>query len=93
MIKEIQNIVDRWVVDDLILGGKMDVLPATFIQGQEKHALLKRHALLYGLTVLHLNLSMQQVGLGLINQWYDVVQMAFLYNQVNHTKIMTVELA
>ncbi|KAI3396237.1 hypothetical protein diail_12381 [Diaporthe ilicicola] len=51
-------------------------------QTHEEHFFLKRNPVLCGLLTFHLNLRMQVIGQGLVNQWYDVQQMAFLYNLV-----------
>lgn len=51
-------------------------------QTHEEHFFLKRNPVLSGLLTFHLNLRMQVIGQSLVNQWYDVQQMAFLYNLV-----------
>jgi hypothetical protein len=49
-------------------------------QNRPDHFLLSRNPILCGLTMTHLNLRMQIIGQSLVNQWYDVQQLAFLYN-------------
>ncbi|CAJ2511208.1 Uu.00g068330.m01.CDS01 [Anthostomella pinea] len=44
------------------------------------HLLFSRNPVLSGTLMMHLNLRMQTVGQGLVTQWYDVQQLAFLYN-------------
>ncbi|KAI0484382.1 hypothetical protein GGR56DRAFT_613574 [Xylariaceae sp. FL0804] len=46
------------------------------------HLLFSRNPVLCGLFMMHLNLRMQTIGQGLANQWWDVQQLAFLYNLV-----------
>ncbi|KAL2802457.1 hypothetical protein BJX63DRAFT_440933 [Aspergillus granulosus] len=48
----------------------------------EKHALFSQHAILCGLILFNLNTRMQFIGQQLVTQWYDVQQLAFLYNLV-----------
>ncbi|EIT82643.1 hypothetical protein AO1008_01787 [Aspergillus oryzae 100-8] len=48
----------------------------------EKHVLLSQHPILCGLFLFHLNIRMQSAGQQLITQWYDVQQLALLYNLV-----------
>lgn len=58
---------------------------ADFLSRHEEHFFLKRNPVLAGLITFHLTLRMQAVGQLLVTQWYDVQQMAFLYNLVNTT--------
>lgn len=51
-------------------------------QEHPDHLLFTRNAVLCGAVMTHLNLRMQKIGQSLVNQWYDVQQMAFLYNLV-----------
>lgn len=47
-----------------------------------EHLLFQRNPLLCGLMMFQLNLRMQTIGQALVNRWYDVQQMAFLYNLI-----------
>ncbi|POS76958.1 hypothetical protein DHEL01_v204658 [Diaporthe helianthi] len=58
------------------------------IQEHEEHFFLNRNPVLAGLMTFHLTLRIQVIGQGLVTQWYDVQQMAFLYNLVNTTPEM-----
>ena len=89
IIKHIHSTVEAWVLDDPILSLKTRGFPPNLVPEQEKHDLLRQHPVLCGLTMFHLNLRMQEIGLCLINQWYDVVQMAYLYNLVLQTGVTT----
>lgn len=84
-IKRIRGSVQTWIVQDPLLemrrtakelGAYRDKLP-------ENHKLFSQHGTLCGLMLFHLNLHMQIIGEGLVNQWYDVQQVAFLYNLVS----------
>ncbi|KAI7787411.1 hypothetical protein LA080_016486 [Diaporthe eres] len=50
------------------------------IQTHDEHFFLKSNPILCGLLMFQLTSRMQLIGQGLVNQWYDVQQMAFLYN-------------
>lgn len=52
------------------------------IQKHDDHFLFTRNPVLCGTLMFHLNLRMQMAGQALLNQWYDVQQLAFLYNLV-----------
>lgn len=52
------------------------------VQVHEEHFFFKKNPILCGLLMFQLNSRMQIIGQGLVNQWYDVQQMAFLYNLV-----------
>lgn len=49
------------------------------------HLMLSRNPMLCGLMTFQLNPRMQTIGQGLVTQWYDVPQLAFLYNLVQQT--------
>ena len=51
-------------------------------QSRGDNILFSRHLSLCGLLMFHLNLRMQTIGMALVTQWYDVQQLAFLYNLV-----------
>jgi hypothetical protein len=78
-IKDIHLTVASWVIGDPFselrrsFPGKLAL---------EKHVLFSQHAILCGLTLFNLNVRMQSVGQQLVTQWYDVQQLAFLYNLV-----------
>ncbi|KAI9148179.1 hypothetical protein HJFPF1_12005 [Paramyrothecium foliicola] len=55
---------------------------SSFKHDREKHLLFSRNPVLCGLFMFQLNLRMQTIGQGLVNQWYDVQQLAFLHNLV-----------
>ncbi|KAE8150660.1 hypothetical protein BDV25DRAFT_154053 [Aspergillus avenaceus] len=83
--KEIKNIhlaVEAWIIQDLFSDLKRKSRSFPQHAGFEKHVLLSQHSILCGLSLFHLNMRMQSVGQQLITQWYDVQQLAFLYNLV-----------
>ncbi|KAK5266969.1 hypothetical protein LTR99_006073 [Exophiala xenobiotica] len=49
------------------------------------HLMLSRNPVLCGLMTFQLNLRMQTIGQALVTQWYDVPQLAFLYNLVQQS--------
>jgi hypothetical protein len=49
------------------------------------HLMLSRNLVLCGLMTFQLNLRMQTIGQALVTQWYDVPQLAFLYNLVQQS--------
>lgn len=51
----------------------------------------KKNPILCGLLMFQLTSRMQIIGQGLVNQWYDVQQMAFLYNLVQKVPNETLE--
>ncbi|KAF1345901.1 hypothetical protein BDV97DRAFT_405442 [Delphinella strobiligena] len=83
-IKAIHTCVETWIVQDPLLevrrGAEEQV--GSGPKGEKLHGFLLRHPILCGLIMFHLNLRMQYIGQALVNQWYDVQQMAFLYNLV-----------
>ncbi len=95
MIERLHGTVKAWVEGDVLYDGKLQCLPAwqrdmgytsqSQIGGLEKHYLLRSHATLSGLMMFNFTLRMQELGIGLINQWYDIPQLAYLYNIVQHT--------
>ncbi|KZZ92551.1 hypothetical protein AAL_06177 [Moelleriella libera RCEF 2490] len=57
-------------------------LPARNKKTTSENLIFSRNPLLSGVLMFHLNLRMQNVGQALLTQWYDVQQVAFLYNLV-----------
>ena len=92
-ITRIHSSVKTWTEDDPLLEVRKVAkgIVKHGDQTHEKHFLLSAHPLLCGLTMLHFNLRMQVIGQGLNNQWYDVQQLAFLYNLVNQVPGMSVD--
>ena len=92
-IMAVHEAVEAWVTDDFLYQFKQASLPRNIqanlqaAGGIEKHFLLKSHAILCGLVAFNMTLNMQHIGLSLINQWYDVVQLAYLYNLAQQTGI------
>jgi hypothetical protein len=80
-IKDIHFAVASWAIDDPFSELKSRSMPSKI--APEKHVLFSQHAILCGLTLFHLNVRMQSVGQQLVTQWYDVQQLAFLYNLAN----------
>ncbi|KAL4795755.1 hypothetical protein BDV19DRAFT_362065 [Aspergillus venezuelensis] len=82
-IRNIESTVDSWIIRDLFQDLRVhSELASIGVSVPEKHALLSQHAILCGLMLFNLNLRMQSVGQQLVNQWYDVQQLAFLHNLV-----------
>ncbi|KAL2845132.1 hypothetical protein BJX68DRAFT_277447 [Aspergillus pseudodeflectus] len=81
-IQGISNAVESWIIQDLFLDLRTQSGLDRVDPQPEKHALLSQHPILCGLFLLNLNLRMQFVGQQLVTQWYDVQQLAFLYNLV-----------
>ncbi|KAJ5176870.1 uncharacterized protein N7482_002747 [Penicillium canariense] len=79
-IKNIHFTVDSWIIKDPFSELRRVSFPGN--DAFEKHVLLSQHSILCGLSLFHLNTRMQSAGLQLITQWYDVQQLAFLYNLV-----------
>ncbi|KAJ5548918.1 hypothetical protein N7513_006152 [Penicillium frequentans] len=79
-IKDLHSTVESCIIEDPIYMVKVNVFPKSHIP--EKHALLSQHAILCGVNMFHINMRMQSVGQQLVTQWYDVQQLAFLYNLV-----------
>ncbi|KAJ5917124.1 hypothetical protein N7466_010678 [Penicillium verhagenii] len=77
-IKDLHSTVESCIIEDPIYAIKVDVLPRGHVP--EKHVLFSQHTILCGVNMFHLNMRMQSVGQRLITQWYDVQQLAFLYN-------------
>ncbi|KMU75276.1 hypothetical protein CISG_04695 [Coccidioides immitis RMSCC 3703] len=83
--EEIQNIrstVKSWIIEDLFLDVRVRSRLDRIGSPPEKHALFSQHATLCGLILFNLNVRMQFVGQQLVNQWYDIPQLAFLHNLV-----------
>jgi hypothetical protein len=81
-IQGISNAVESWIIQDLFLDLRTRSGLDRVGPQPEKHALLSQHPILCGLFLFNLNLRMQFVGQQLVTQWYDVQQLAFLYNLV-----------
>ncbi|KAI0021009.1 hypothetical protein F4780DRAFT_739756 [Xylariomycetidae sp. FL0641] len=92
-IKRIHNTAQAWVVEDLLYEFKNASLPPSTRKtyeaagGVDRHLLLQSHGVLCGLISFKLTLWMQYIGLALINQWYDVAQMAYLYNMIQQSGV------
>ncbi|RMD42306.1 hypothetical protein DV735_g2834, partial [Chaetothyriales sp. CBS 134920] len=54
------------------------------------HLMFSRNPVLCGLMAFQLNLRMQTAGQALVTQWYDVQQLAFLYNLVQQAPGQTI---
>ncbi|EER29844.1 hypothetical protein CPC735_011620 [Coccidioides posadasii C735 delta SOWgp] len=83
--EEIQNIrstVKSWIIEDLFLDVRVRSGLDRIGSPPEKHALFSQHTILCGLILFNLNVRMQFVGQQLVNQWYDIPQLAFLHNLV-----------
>lgn len=79
-IKDLHSTVESCIIEDPIHVLKVNVFPKSHVP--EKHALFSQHAILCGVNMFHINMRMQSVGQQLVTQWYDVQQLAFLYNLV-----------
>ncbi|KAK5171355.1 uncharacterized protein LTR77_004499 [Saxophila tyrrhenica] len=85
--------VHRWVMDDVLSDMRNQNMPRHIQKsleaagGIEKHFLLKSHAILSGLLAFNFTLRMQAAGVLLMNQWYEVVKMAYLYNAIRQSGI------
>ena len=95
-IKGFHDATQAWITDDAIYQFKKYSLPKNIQRnlqlagGIEKHFLLKSHGILCGLIAFNLTLNMRHTGLALINQWYDVVQLAYLYNLAQKTGVCNI---
>jgi hypothetical protein len=81
-IRDISSTVQSWIIQDQFLDIRVQTKLDRIGPPPEKHALFSQHAILCGLILFHLNIRMQFVGQQLLNQWYDVQQLAFLHNLV-----------
>ena len=83
-IEGVRTDVEAYVSEDALYRFKQATVPKEFeaAGGMEKHFLLKSHSVLCGLMMFNFTMNMQQIGLSLINQWYDIPQLAYLYNMV-----------
>lgn len=79
-IKDLHSTVESCIIEDPIYEVKVNVFPKGHVP--EKHTLFSQHAILCGVNMFHINMRMQSVGQQLVTQWYDVQQLAFLYNLV-----------
>lgn len=78
-IDRIQKCIDYYIKRDPQLALWHNVMS---IQTHDEHFFFKKNPILCGLMMFQNNSRMQLIGQGLVNQWYDVQQMAFLYNLV-----------
>lgn len=88
-VLDLQKSIGAWITNNLFVKGKKQVL-SEYMQmagGMEKHFLHHSLGVLCGLTMFHFTLRMQHISLQLINQWYDVPQMAYLYNIIQQTGV------
>lgn len=81
-IQGISTAVQSWIIQDLFHDLRVQSGLDRVGPPPEKHTLLSQHPILCGLFLFQLNLRMQFVGQQLVTQWYDVQQLAFLYNLV-----------
>lgn len=83
-IRHIRRIISDYIETDalLVLRRILQEEHRHLVKHSTSHLLFSRNPLLCGLFMFHLNLRMQTIGQGLVNQWYDVQQLAFLYNLV-----------
>ncbi|KOC15776.1 hypothetical protein AFLA70_36g004531 [Aspergillus flavus AF70] len=79
-IKDIHFTVGSWIIKDPFAEVRRRSMPGN--SAPEKHVLLSQHPILCGLFLFHRNIRMQSAGQQLITQWYDVQQLALLYNPV-----------
>ncbi|KAJ5777259.1 hypothetical protein N7520_000505 [Penicillium odoratum] len=87
-IRAVQLCVESFIIQDqvwAVLSMEMARLGKPL---PEKHALFSGHAILCGVNMFHLNVRMQVLGQSLVTQWYDVQQLAFLYNLVTQYPAM-----
>ncbi|KAH8589620.1 hypothetical protein B0O99DRAFT_636567 [Bisporella sp. PMI_857] len=86
-IKRIRQCIETFIEKDPLLVVRQTLARELSYQKQDypDHFVFSRNPVLCGLIMTHLNLSMQTVGQLLVNQWYDVQQMAFLYNLVQQS--------
>ncbi|KAH8649226.1 hypothetical protein BX600DRAFT_484115 [Xylariales sp. PMI_506] len=83
-IKSIRQIVETFIEQDplLVMWQAADEGLSRPKQDRPEHLLFSRNPVICGLVMMHLNLRMQTIGQSLVNQWYDVPQLAFLYNLI-----------
>jgi hypothetical protein len=79
-IQQLHDGVESWIIHDPFYALKASMFPGK--QAPEENVLFSQHAILCGLHMFHFNLRMQSIGQQLVTQWYDVQQLAFLYNLV-----------
>ncbi|KAI9713960.1 MAG: hypothetical protein M1820_000690 [Bogoriella megaspora] len=89
VIKDVHTSIKSWVTEDALyelkrLSLTKKQLTTTNLQ---KNYFMKSHGILCGLVMFNFTLQMQRIGLSLINQWYDVVQLAYLYNVIQQTGV------
>ncbi|KAJ5702019.1 hypothetical protein N7488_009567 [Penicillium malachiteum] len=79
-IEELKKAVDLVVDGDVFEG----LCSKSSNRGpSEKHALLSRNPVMCGLSLFQLNARARYCGQEVVNAWYDVQSLAFLYNLVN----------
>lgn len=86
-IKRIRQCIETFIEHDPLLVTRQ-TLAREFSHDKSdspEHLVFSRNPVLCGLVMTHLNLSMQTVGLSLVNQWFDVQQLAFLYNLIQQS--------
>ncbi|KAJ6180858.1 hypothetical protein N7519_011319 [Penicillium mononematosum] len=79
-IKAIHLAVVSWIIRDPLSELRRKGISKPGDIEPEKHVLFSQHAILCGLVLFHVNTRMQSIGQQLVSQWYDVLQLAFLYN-------------
>lgn len=81
-IHHIHSSVKAWIIQNRLIELRDKVDPGMMHHRPKNHALLLGHPTLCGLMLFNLNMRMQSVGQMLVTQWYDVPQIAYLYNLV-----------
>ena len=86
-IKRIRETITRWIENDplLMLRQAASEELSRPKRPNAQQLLFSRNPVLCGLFTFHLNIRMQTIGQGLVTQWYDVQQLAFLYNLIQKT--------
>lgn len=86
-IEEIRNLIATWIEGDPLLAIRMDaysVIDKNNRSGAQQ-LLFSRNPVICGILVFSLKVRMQIIGQSLLSQWFDVQQLAFLYNLVQLT--------
>ncbi|KPI39551.1 uncharacterized protein AB675_3261 [Cyphellophora attinorum] len=83
-IKDIRTCIETMIEKDILreITKSAHITVGRSSYSPPSHLLFSRHPVFCGLFMLQLNLRMQTCGQALINQWYDVQQLAFLANLV-----------
>ncbi|KAH6675354.1 AAA domain-containing protein [Plectosphaerella plurivora] len=84
-INNIHSIITEWIEKDPLKqmrAAAQSLAPRNVQHSGAQQLLFTRNPVLCGILAFHLNIRMQTIGQGLVTQWYDVQQLAFLYNLV-----------